>query len=212
MALNTRQPQTNKPSKVRSYLAKIADARNAGPLAQFLAFPDQVSFVGQESSEKIVLFMRQHYAVLIPDLLRVLLLFILPFVLVPVVIASGLNIDISYIPFLVGLAIFWSMMIVTFSVTSFFRWFYSINIVTNERIIDIDFRGIVNHRVAEAQLERVEDVSHSPIGVWATLFDFGTVFIQTAGEQREFQFENVPRPRDVQDTILDLLEEKQRNG
>ena len=78
--------------------------------------------------------------------------------------------------------------------------------------MDIDFNGVVNHRVSETQLERIEDVSHSPVGVWATIFDFGNVFIQTAGEQREFQFENVPRPRDVQDTILDLLEEKQNNG
>jgi hypothetical protein len=104
------------------------------------------------------------------------------------------------------------MLIGTFIIVTFFKWFFNVNIITTERIVDIDFDKIFYHNVAETQLERVEDVSHRPGGVWASFFDFGTVYVQTAGEQREFEFKDVPRPRDIQDTILDLLELKQRRN
>jgi hypothetical protein len=46
-------------------------------------------------------------------------------------------------------------------------------------------------------------------GLLGSIFDFGSVYIQTAAAQPEFVFEFVPRPREVQDTLLDLLELKQ---
>ena len=71
--------------------------------------------------------------------------------------------------------------------------------------MDIDFNNIFYHKFAECSIEKIEDISHVPAGIWATVFDFGTVHIQTAAEQREFEFQNVPRPRDIQDTLNDLL-------
>jgi hypothetical protein len=40
----------------------------------------------------------------------------------------------------------------------------------------------------------------------ASIFDYGNLYVQTAGAKNEFDFCNIPRPRDVQDTILDLRE------
>jgi hypothetical protein len=86
-----------------------------------------------------------------------------------------------------------------------------VNIITSDRIVDVDFSNILFHRFSEAQLENIEDVTHSPVGVFSSIFDYGDVYIQTAGENPEFEFKGVPRPRDIQDTLFDLMEMKQ-NG
>ncbi len=199
----------------KSFLAKISDAQQAPPLAAFAAFPPRINFEGQDSDEHIVLFIRKHPAVFIPKLFTILGMIILPMVLVPLLGAASIELTLGDVSFGLGLLIFWIMIIISYAVVSFFKWFFNVNIITTERVVDIDFKKVFYHNVAETQLERVEDVSHSPVGVWASFFDFGNVYVQTAGEQREFEFTEVPRPRDVQDTILDLLELKQnrnRNG
>ena len=92
---------------------------------------------------------------------------------------------------------------------AFFKWFYSVNIITTQRIIDVDFINAFQHRFSEAQLEKIEDISHEHVGFLGSLFDVGTVYIQTAASNAEFEFQNIPRPRDIQDTLNDLLEMKQ---
>lgn len=84
------------------------------------------------------------------------------------------------------------------------------SIITDQRIVDVDFSNVLFHRFSEAQLEQIEDVTHTVAGIWGSIFDYGTVYIQTAGSKPEFEFINIPRPRDVQDTLLDLLEMKQK--
>lgn len=206
-------PKPKRKPSAMSYLAKIADAKEASPLAAFAAFPADVKFEGQDRGERIVLLIRRHPVVLVPSCALSLILIVAPLLLIPVLGVSGIEISLGYVSFGVGVAILWAMLIVSFTAFTFFKWFYSVNVVTDERIVDIDFEKLFYHKISETQLERVEDVSHSPVGIWAAMFDYGTVYIQTAAEQREFEFNDVPRPRDVQDTILDLLEQKQtQNG
>lgn len=205
-------PTPESPRALKSYLARISDARKARTLSSFAAFPEGTGFSGQDRDEHIVLLLRQHPAVFIPKILLVTGMFLLPLIIVP--LAQSLNTDFSAgdITFGLGVLVLWIMFAISIVAVTFFKWFFNVNIVTNQRILDIDFDNLFNHVVSEAQLEKIEDVTHSAVGMWAVIFDFGTVYVQTAAEQREFEFRNIPRPRDVQDTINDLLELKQSNG
>jgi uncharacterized membrane protein YdbT with pleckstrin-like domain len=90
-------------------------------------------------------------------------------------------------------------------VTYFFvRWldFYlDIAIVTSDRIVDIDQHGLFRRTVDELDCKMIQDVSAAKHGVFQTLFNFGTVEIQTAGERRNFTFANVPDPDRVQELV-----------
>lgn len=201
------------PKVLKSYLARIQDATKASSLAAFSAFPPQTGFSGQDRGEHIVLLLRQHPGVLIPRVFVIIFMFILPVLVLPFLSVFEMEIAARDVVFGFGLMLLWVMLAITYAVITLFKWFFNVNIVTTERIIDIDFDHLFDHRVSEAQLEKIEDVSHSAVGMWAVIFDYGSVFIQTAAQQREFEFRNIPRPRDVQDTINDLLELKQaRNG
>ncbi len=82
--------------------------------------------------------------------------------------------------------------------------------MTNERIVDIDFVNLLHKDIAETQLERVQDISYNTKGILATMFNFGDVTIQTAGEVPNFIFERVPKPSEVVDIISDHAKIKNR--
>jgi hypothetical protein len=192
----------------RSFLDRIS--ADVSPLGSkiFCAFPTGISFNGQDEGEDIILVFRQHPAVLIPKFLITAALFFVSLFSAPTLAlmgvdaGPGLTIGTSLVFFLLG---------VTFAADTYLKWFFCVNIITSDRIVDVDFSSILFHRFSEAQLENIEDVSHSPVGVFSSIFDYGDVYVQTAGERPEFEFKGVPRPRDIQDTLFDLMEMKQ-NG
>ena len=69
--------------------------------------------------------------------------------------------------------------------------------------MDFDYRGILHIETAYANLDQIQDVSPKIIGFFGTLFHFGNVFLQTAGERPEFEFHHVVKPDEVSSRILE---------
>ena len=171
----------------------------------FKSFPNEVTFHGKEKDENVILIVRSHWIVYLPYAAIAFAILLIPVFLQ--VILSDLSSSGSFF-----LGIFLSCLTVSLTVVmyAFVRWFYNVNIITDERVIDIDFSSVVSHSVSEARLERIEDVTHKQFGVLGSIFDIGTVYIQTAGATAEIEFDNIPRPREVQDILYDLLESKEK--
>lgn len=55
------------------------------------------------------------------------------------------------------------------------RWRGTMLVITNQRVVDIDQRGVWERVVSEAPLERVSDVHFSQRGLAGTLLRYGTV-------------------------------------
>lgn len=85
-------------------------------------------------------------------------------------------------------------------------YYLNVHVVTNVRIVDIDQVGLFGHTISELQIEKIEDVTSETRGILGTLFDFGTVFIQTAGARERFAFENVPNPGKIAQIIADAYQ------
>jgi membrane protein YdbS with pleckstrin-like domain len=81
--------------------------------------------------------------------------------------------------------------------------------ITSKRIVDIQQDGFFSRRVAEQYLSRVQDVKSEMVGVLPTLFKYGNVRVQTAGEQEHFVFEDVSDPEMVRRLIMELIEKSQ---
>lgn len=165
----------------------------------FRAFPSRINFYGKEKDENIVLIVRRHWIVYLPYMLTTVILFVLPILLSSLVESKTTLFAIFFASIATALSV---------SVFAFVKWFYNVNIITDQRVLDLDFTSVVSHSLAEARLEKIVDVTHKQIGVVGSVFDVGTVFIQTAGSTPEIQFCNILRPRKVQDVIYDLLESK----
>ena len=71
--LLTKLSKTNK-----TFVDRLQGSIGASNLGTFCAFPEEVEFNGQESEEHIILLVRQHLAVLIPQYLVIIILLLAP--------------------------------------------------------------------------------------------------------------------------------------
>ena len=170
-------------------------------LAYFAVNPDGVRFETQEEKEDVVLFLRQHPIVNVPWIIGAIVMLIAPTVLFPFIfsflpIAGAL--PVGYM--IVG-TVFWYVATFGFILGNFLYWFFNIYIVTNERVVDIDFLYLLYKRFSQAELTKIQDISYASGGVLATIFDYGNVTIETAGEAPNLEFEKVPHPQKVVETI-----------
>ncbi len=181
---------------------KISASRN--PLATFAFDPLGVGFEGQDKGEQVVLLLRAHVITLVGPAIVVFLMLLAPFVISRLANLANINI----FGFLTAGQFFWFFIVwylFTFGY-AFYRflfWYYNVYILTNERIVDLDLRGVLAREMSFTTLNHIEDVSPKTVGVFETFFNYGSVLIETAAEKPEFKFENVPRPDIVADRILD---------
>jgi len=165
-------------------------------------------FPGQQANERVYLMFRQHWIVLVSRL-AVWFLFLAIYAAVDYSVSRffpyslGENarnfIELAKLLYLaslaLGLFIIWAM------------YYLNINIVTNERIVDITQKNLLHNTVSELHLNQIEDVTAETKGMFQTFFNYGNVYIQTAGETNYFEFTKVPRPTHITKVILDLYEQ-----
>jgi hypothetical protein len=102
----------------------------------------------------------------------------------------------------------WLIVVVGFALENFLIWYYNVYLVTNMRLVDVDFVGLLQYSSTEAELKQIQDVEHKQTGLWQLLFNFGTVEVQTAGIRQNIDFHKIPKPYRVADIITDLLPEE----
>jgi uncharacterized membrane protein YdbT with pleckstrin-like domain len=174
----------------------------------FAEWPPNLRFENQEKDETVILFLRQHLITLVPWIVIGALLLIAPTILFPLLIkliSSAIQIPVGYV--IVG-TIFWYIGSFGLIFSRFLYWFFNIFIVTNERIVDIDFVNLLYKDVSETQVSRIQDISYNAKGIFAAMFNYGNVMIQTAGEVPNFSFELVPKPSAVVEIISDVTKSK----
>lgn len=63
---------------------------------------------------------------------------------------------------------------------SYMLWYFSIYIVTNQRICQISQRGLFKKSVVDLGLDKIQSISYGVSGIRAGLMGYGTIVIQTA--------------------------------
>ncbi len=174
------------------------------PLTAFAVNPYGVRFETQEADEQVILFLRQHLIVNVPWIALTILFLLAPSILFPLILQS-LPAPLPFGYVLVG-TLSWYLVTAGFALFNFLHWFFNIYIVTNERVIDIDFQYLLFKRFSQAELERIQDISYTAGGIFATIFHYGNVYIQTAGALPNLEFLAVPRPDKVVEKIRNFME------
>ena len=76
-------------------------------------------------------------------------------------------------------------------------------IITNENLTQVIQHGLFSRSVAELSLADVEDVAADQHGVLASIFDYGSLRVETAGATDNFEFKFCPRPNFYGKVVLD---------
>ena len=156
-------------------------------------------FETQHANEQIFLILRAHPVTQLPWIINSLALLIVIFFL------NFLYVN-FLTPFQILFANFFGLaFVLAYIFYNFLSWFFNVGIITNERIVDIDFHAVIYKEVTESQLSKVEDVTAKTGGFFASIFNYGNIFVQTAGTMANIEFHNVPKPAEVTKIINDLV-------
>jgi len=175
------------------------------PLSAYFYFPDGIKFSQKDAEEKIVLFLRRHPITNLGWILIAVLMLLAPEVLKYFPILSFLPDRFQFVA-----ALLWYAVTVAFILENFLDWFFNVCIVTDERVFDVDFINLIYREISEANIDHIQDVTVMMGGVIRTIFDYGDVYIQTAGEVPRIEYQSIPHPDKVAKILRELRVEEEQ--
>jgi uncharacterized membrane protein YdbT with pleckstrin-like domain len=162
----------------------------------------------QAPGERIEIFLKRHWFIFVAKVLFHLVLFVLPLIFYYYT-SEDLYVryisEISKAIFILAVSVYYLSIWLFFS-ASFINDFLDYWIVTNNRIININQKGLFARTVGELKLARIQDVTSEVQGFIPTFLHYGNIYIQTAGTRQRFIFKQVPNATQVAQDILHLVE------
>jgi len=155
-----------------------------------------------DANEQVLLVIHRHWFSLAKDIAAILgflvcgffifllRVFLTPYIGEDIVIPLGRLLFTLYVLFTVA-----------FLFTSWINYYLDVWVITDKRIIDLEQRGLFSRETSEFLIERVQDVTVETPGFIPTMFDFGNMTIQTAGE-KSFVVHEIPHLHEAKDLIL----------
>ena len=89
---------------------------------------------------------------------------------------------------------------------SWIAWYYSVFIVTDQRLIQITQRGLFHRSVVDLGLNQIQMVNYEIAGLQETLLGFGTIMMQTY--VGDLVIHEIHHPARIQKILLKILREQ----
>ena len=176
-----------------------------GPLSSHEILPHGVHFETQNPYETIFVLLRPHLLTNLGWVITSAISIVIPLVIIYLTEQFAVRLDdfVEPIKQMVILSIYYSF-VLTYIVFNFLDWYYDIYLVTNQRVVDYEFKPITSYKVFEVALEDIQDIRSKTVGFLPSIFNYGDVVISSAAETGSFKFHAVPRPNKFRDIIGDL--------
>lgn len=201
--LQTNEDLVKPSNKKVDYLQGFGKAVG-GALSSYFYLPEKVNFEDQNPDEKVILVLRQHPIVNVRWIIIGFLMLIAPIALSSFPLLASLPSRFQFISILI-----WYLVTMAFIIENFFYWYFNVDLITTERVVDVDLENLIYKQVSDANLDKIQDVSYKMGGAIRTLFNYGDVVIQTASEVPNFDFLAVPNPDKVTKLLQDLREQEE---
>lgn len=196
-------PQTAKPLVSEKKISQNS-------FSALLVSPKNVFFENQDRGEEILLLLREHPVRNLTWIILTVVFFVLPvFVFHPIFFQVLFGVTFPPKVF-TAVSLLWYLGSFAFAFEKFLVWYFNVGIITNERIVDVDFYGLLHRHITDASIAKIQDVSVKQGGVAAAFLNYGDVLVQTAAEVSSIEFLAVPRPAWVADFITDLVEAQEK--
>ena len=150
------------------------------------------------SEEEVAAAFRPHWmTIILPTLITILS--------VAAIIAVAVSVDAPEVWYAVGgIVLLWSII----ALPQWIKWWFTHYVVTNERLIVR--RGFIARQGKEIPLEVINDVAFSQTVIERILHS-GDLLIESAGEQGQSRYSDIPDPEGVQSLIYQLRETRTLN-
>jgi hypothetical protein len=184
-----------------------------GIFTAFAVTPSEIQFEDQEANEQILLLLRRHFITNVPWIFFAVLMLLVPLLLIPLlqsdIVSSFLDL-VSPAFLFVALALYY-LIVIGFILNEYATWFFQVGLITNIRVVDVDFNTLLSRNIAYTDLTDIVDTEAHQRGLLQGIFNFGNVGIQTAGVKANFEFTSIPLPNKVVDALSDLMRNVRRH-
>lgn len=173
----------------------------------------KIFFPSQNPNEKIMMLLRRHWFVFFRFIVIYVLIGLIPPFILYISALLSLELFSSPLGYLVKILVtslfylFWWLL----AFRQFMDYWLDVWLVTDQRVVDVRQSGLFFRTISELKLFRIQDVTADVRGLVPTLLHYGNVYIQTAGTQERFVFEEIPHPYEVTRQIMQLVEWRKHN-
>lgn len=198
-------PTPHTKTNYRESIYQMIKGKTLHPFSSFLARPEIFTFENQVENEEIILVLRQHWLTNFNWIVLTLLMSFAPALLTVIPVFDFLSGNQRLL-----VLIYWYLLTFLLAFERFLSWWFNVLIITDERVVDIDFYNLLQTKLSDAELNKIQDVTYEIGGISQTFFNYGNITIQTAAETKEIEANNIPNPDLVTKVLQTLrLEEQQ---
>lgn len=161
-----------------------------------MAAENDREFDGQREGEEVLFVFRRH----IIAMRKGFYLLLIPFAVsaIPPLIWQN-NLDLFILPIIglgIGLLLFFY---------HFIMWYFTVYIVTDQRIRQVTQKGLFGKDVVELRLSKIQNISYNIPGFTGELLKFGTIVIQTF--VGDLVIHKVEHPDEIYNKLQDAVEQ-----
>ncbi len=163
--------------------------------------------IHQKSYEHIVHVLRRHPLTFFPTILLFVVLALMPLGVEFIFANTNPHLLVENNPkaLILLFASFYYLTILIFFYERFTDYYLDMWVITNDRIVNVEQKGLFARTVAEVDLYKIQDVTSDIKGVFPSIFNYGNINLQTAGAELRFNFLDVPRPHKLRKEIIELI-------
>ncbi len=170
-------------------------------------------FVKQKPKEHIEYILRRHWLTFIPSIGFFLILLAIPpafYLLINNLFPEVLHSEIIY-PLCILIGSVYYLFTYMFFYIRFIDYYLDLWIITNDRIIDIEQKGLFDRTITELELFRIQDVTTNVTGIFGTIFHYGNLTVTTASNTNSIIFHHIPHPDVIRQELIRLADADRPN-
>lgn len=115
----------------------------------------------------------------------------------------GIEIELgAFRPVLIGLGFLLTVLGLVGTAIGAYLYQANVVLVTSEKIAQLLYANLFNRKISQLSIGDVQDVSVQQVGIFARIFNYGTLVIETAGEQNNYVFTFTPLPYETAKAIV----------
>lgn len=154
-------------------------------------------------NEKLITSFHRHWIVIAGKMTTIAAMLLIPLIALIILNVFASNAA-ALLPLILYLLIVYLLVIALVAFVFWIDYYLDAWVITNQRIIDIEQKGMFRREVSEFMFYRIQDITVEIPSFTATLLKYGNVVVHTAGE-KSFHINQIPNVRGIKDLVLEQV-------
>lgn len=102
------------------------------------------------------------------------------------------------------LLLVWTAGIVLYALYKYLLWLINVYVITNKRLIAINYKSLIHKIVQETPIDRIHNISSETQGFFKSLLKIGDVIVQVTSLTQPMVLRNLKKPEAVKDFLWNV--------